>query len=307
MSRFARHFARCKKRDRPSAAGKWHLDEVFVPINGVKMWLWRAVDGNGDVLDILVQPRRNAKAASRFLRHLIARFGQPHVIITDKLRSCIKPIRQLAPDAGALMRLCELSLEFFGHFAGKTFDFGDADDGRSDFHVIHGPNEAGKTTAMEGYLRLLYGFAEDLDALSDLHGRSRSAESELARQRHQLTDTLKDMNAVLWDLGVTGGANPVDLVLSAADIARLEGARKAEGETEQKAEQTLEEIAHLNERILRTEAELAALTKTAPRGADLTVLLARFDIDGLASRHAAAWQVLKRRGKPGRRLAMRWC
>ena len=104
INRFARHFARCKKRDRPSAADKWHLDEVFVPINGVKMWLWRAVDGNGDVLDILVQPRRNAKAASRFLRHLIARFGQPHVVITDKLRSCIKPIRQLAPDAGALMR-----------------------------------------------------------------------------------------------------------------------------------------------------------------------------------------------------------
>ena len=63
------------------------------------MWLWRAVDARGDVLDILVQPRRNAKAARRFLRRLIARFGQPRVIITDKLRSYIKPVRQLAADA----------------------------------------------------------------------------------------------------------------------------------------------------------------------------------------------------------------
>ncbi len=87
------------KRDRPTAADKWHLDEVVVPINGVKMWLWWAVDGNGDVLDILVQQRRNAKAAKRFLRRLIARFGQPRVVITDKLRSYIKPIRKLAPEA----------------------------------------------------------------------------------------------------------------------------------------------------------------------------------------------------------------
>ncbi len=71
----------------------------MIPINGVKHWLWRAVDANGDVLDILVQPRRNAKAARRFLRRLIARFGDPRVVITDKLRSYIKPIRGLAPDA----------------------------------------------------------------------------------------------------------------------------------------------------------------------------------------------------------------
>lgn len=62
VNRFGRHFADCIKRDRPAAADKWHLDEVVVPINGVKMWLWRAVDGSGDVLDILVQPKRNAKA-----------------------------------------------------------------------------------------------------------------------------------------------------------------------------------------------------------------------------------------------------
>jgi len=99
VNRFGRHFADCINRDRPTAADKWDLDEVVVPINGVRQWLWRAVDANGDVLDILVQPRRNAKAAKRFLARLIARFGKPCVVVTDKLRSYIKPIRALAPEA----------------------------------------------------------------------------------------------------------------------------------------------------------------------------------------------------------------
>jgi putative transposase len=82
-------------------------------MGGVKHWLWRAVDGeedldlirgiksptNGDTLDILVQTRRNAKAAKRFLTRLIAQFGQPRVVITDKLRSYTKPISRLAPGA----------------------------------------------------------------------------------------------------------------------------------------------------------------------------------------------------------------
>ncbi|MEL7133428.1 MAG: IS6 family transposase, partial [Pseudomonadota bacterium] len=99
VNRFGRHFAHCIKRDRPAAADKWHLDEVVIRINGEKLWLWRAVDANGDVLDILVQPRRNAKAAKRFLQRLLDRFGQPRVVITDKLRSYIKPIKTLAPGA----------------------------------------------------------------------------------------------------------------------------------------------------------------------------------------------------------------
>ncbi|GAW37295.1 transposase IS66 family protein [Roseovarius sp. A-2] len=99
VNRFGRHFADCIKRDRPAAIDKWHLDEVIIPINGRKYWLWRAVDANGDVLDILVQPRRNAKAARRFLARLIDRFGEPRAVITDKLRSYFKPIRDLAPGA----------------------------------------------------------------------------------------------------------------------------------------------------------------------------------------------------------------
>lgn len=99
VNRFGRHFANCIRRDRPAAADKWHLDEVVIPINGRKCWLWRAVDANGDTLDILVQPRRSAKAARRFLKRLIAEFGEPRVVITDKLRSYFKPIRDLAPGA----------------------------------------------------------------------------------------------------------------------------------------------------------------------------------------------------------------
>ena len=99
IRKWVNRFADCIKRDRPSAADKWHLDEVVIPFNGRKYWLWRAVDENGDVLDILVQPQRNAKAARRFLAGLIDRFGEPRVVITDKLRSYFKPIRDLAPGA----------------------------------------------------------------------------------------------------------------------------------------------------------------------------------------------------------------
>lgn len=69
-----------------------------IPIRGGKHRLWRAVDANGHTLDILVQARRNARAARRFLARLIAQFSQPRVRITDKLRS-FKPIGILAPDA----------------------------------------------------------------------------------------------------------------------------------------------------------------------------------------------------------------
>ncbi|WP_386629830.1 IS6 family transposase [Sulfitobacter geojensis] len=98
VNRFGRDFADCIKSDRPAAADKWHLDEFDVSINGVKQWLWRAVDANGDVLDILVQSRRNARAAKRFFDRLIARFGKPRVV-TDKSRSYIRPIRTLASEA----------------------------------------------------------------------------------------------------------------------------------------------------------------------------------------------------------------
>jgi putative transposase len=66
---------------------QWHLDEVFVKINGEMYYLWRAVDHEGEVLESYVTKRRDRKAALKFLRKSMKRYGQPHVIVTDKLRS----------------------------------------------------------------------------------------------------------------------------------------------------------------------------------------------------------------------------
>src|SRR5947209_10709340 len=67
---------------------KWHLDEVVLTIRGQKQYLWRAVDQHGNILDILVQSRRNKHAAKKFFRKLLKRWEYvPPVIITDKLPS----------------------------------------------------------------------------------------------------------------------------------------------------------------------------------------------------------------------------
>jgi len=62
---------------------QWHLDEVFVKINGVTHYLWRAVDHEGEVLESYVTKRRDRKAALKFLRKIMKRYGKPHVIVTD--------------------------------------------------------------------------------------------------------------------------------------------------------------------------------------------------------------------------------
>jgi putative transposase len=86
-----------KKRGRIGT--KWHLDEVFIKMNGVQHYLWRAVDQNGAVIDILVQPRRDRWAALRFFRKLIHTAGKiPRVIITDKLRSYAAAKKLILPD-----------------------------------------------------------------------------------------------------------------------------------------------------------------------------------------------------------------
>ncbi|NEV13471.1 IS6 family transposase, partial [Rhizobium tropici] len=86
--KFGRAFAseiRCRSAGR--LGGKWHLDEVVVSIGGKKHWLWRAVDEDGFVLDVLVQSRRNTKAAKRLMRKLLKSQGRtPRVMITDELR-----------------------------------------------------------------------------------------------------------------------------------------------------------------------------------------------------------------------------
>ena len=75
------------ERMRSYSNWQWHLDEVFVKINGETHYLWRAVDHEGEVLESYVTKRRDRKAALIFLRKSMKRFGQPHVIVTDKLRS----------------------------------------------------------------------------------------------------------------------------------------------------------------------------------------------------------------------------
>src|SRR6516162_11875683 len=73
---------------RPKAYTRWHLDEMVVSLSGKQMYMWRAVDGEGEVLEILVQSQRDKAAAMRLLRKLLRRQGfAPTVIVTDKLRS----------------------------------------------------------------------------------------------------------------------------------------------------------------------------------------------------------------------------
>ena len=66
---------------------RWHLDEVFVKINGETHYLWRAVDHEGEVLEVFVTKRRDRRAALQFLKRAMKRYGQPKVIVTDRLRS----------------------------------------------------------------------------------------------------------------------------------------------------------------------------------------------------------------------------
>jgi putative transposase len=86
--KFGQAFANRIRRRLPQAGDKWHLDEVAVKIAGVKHWLWRAVDQAGMVLDVLVQRRRDKRAAKRLLRKLLKRQCRaPRVMVTDKLPS----------------------------------------------------------------------------------------------------------------------------------------------------------------------------------------------------------------------------
>jgi putative transposase len=95
---FGQTYANGLRRRRPRPGDKWHLDEVFIKINGKTHYLWRAVGQDGVVLDILVTSRRDAKAATRFFRKLLrgVRFV-PRVLVTDKLASYGVAHRRLTP------------------------------------------------------------------------------------------------------------------------------------------------------------------------------------------------------------------
>ena len=95
---FGAAYARTLRHRRGPQGDTWHLDELFVTLNGRRQYLWRAVDEDGDVLDILVQSRRNRRAAVRFFRKLLKRQGYvPRRLITDKLRSYSAACRSVVP------------------------------------------------------------------------------------------------------------------------------------------------------------------------------------------------------------------
>jgi len=86
--KFGQTYANRLRHKSPQSGDRWHLDEVFLKINGRPHYLWRAVDQDGDELDILVQSKRNKKAAKKFFRKLLKELRYvPRVIITDKLKS----------------------------------------------------------------------------------------------------------------------------------------------------------------------------------------------------------------------------
>jgi putative transposase len=86
--KFGPLFARELHRRRPRPTSRWHLDEIAVMIAGRQFWLWRAVGDEGEVLDLLVQRRRDKAAAVKLMPKLLKKQGfAPNVLVTDKLRS----------------------------------------------------------------------------------------------------------------------------------------------------------------------------------------------------------------------------
>jgi putative transposase len=96
--KFGQQYANQLRRRCPRPGDKWHLDEVFLTIHGERHYLWRAVDQDGNVLDIFVQRRRDKHAAKKFFRKLLKGLACiPRVIITDKLKSYDAAKREILP------------------------------------------------------------------------------------------------------------------------------------------------------------------------------------------------------------------
>ena len=97
--KFGPKFARRLKRKHQGYGDTFFVDEIFVKINGKQHYLWRAVDQDGEVVDVLLQTRRDGAAAKRFFKRLLkSHDGEPRKIVTDKLRSYGVAHRQLMPD-----------------------------------------------------------------------------------------------------------------------------------------------------------------------------------------------------------------
>jgi putative transposase len=86
--KFGPTYARALRRKQSRLGDTWHLDEIFLTINGIRHYLWRAIDQAGGVINILVQKRRDKRTAKRFFRKLMKGQGySPRCIVTDKLRN----------------------------------------------------------------------------------------------------------------------------------------------------------------------------------------------------------------------------
>ena len=96
--KFGPEYARKLRRKQGRGGDIWHVDELFVRIQGTQLYLWRAVDQDGDVLDILVTKRRNKRAAKRFFRKVVKGQGRaPRRLITDKLKTYAAAHREIFP------------------------------------------------------------------------------------------------------------------------------------------------------------------------------------------------------------------
>jgi putative transposase len=84
---FAAEIRKRRIHHRSYSRWRWHLDEVFVRINGAPHYLWRAVDHEGEVLEVFATKRRDRKAAIKFLKRVMKRYGRPRRVVTDRLRS----------------------------------------------------------------------------------------------------------------------------------------------------------------------------------------------------------------------------
>jgi putative transposase len=106
--KFGPIIARRLRRCRPRPSNRWHLDEMVVRIPGERMYLWRAVNHEGEALDMLVQRRRDSRAALRLMRKLLKKQGvAPKLLVTDKLRSyacAFRRLRLVCPHGQGLRR-----------------------------------------------------------------------------------------------------------------------------------------------------------------------------------------------------------
>ena len=95
--KFSKDFEKVIKKKQRKVTDRWHLDEMTMKVNGEYFILWRVLDSEGYELDVFLQKRRNKKSAIRFLSRLLQSYPIPRVIVTDKLKSYIKPIKAMCP------------------------------------------------------------------------------------------------------------------------------------------------------------------------------------------------------------------